>query len=210
MHKLTQPETVIVLVSLDKDAVTLLESIPNISLIGFLDSNPKAYDSCWNNKGNDDAWHTLKVEYPAIKALLAIDPPQIREKLVNHYGINNLITIVAPDARIDKTAQIGQGSLVQFGCCIMRDVNIGIACKINMHSTLHHDVTLGDYSTIAPSATILGRVQIGKQCYVGAGATILPNLKIGNGVVIGAGAVVVKNVPDNSIMVGIPAKALIK
>jgi hypothetical protein len=43
---------------------------------------------------------------------------------------------------------------------------------------------------------------------VGAGAIILPNVKIGNNVIIGAGAVIAKNIPDNSLVVGNPAKII--
>lgn len=39
-----------------------------------------------------------------------------------------------------------------------------------------------------------------------AGAKIVGNVKIGNNVVVGANAVVVKDVPDNAVVVGVPAK----
>jgi len=36
----------------------------------------------------------------------------------------------------------------------------------------------------------------------------LPDIKIGNNVTIGAGAVVTKNIPDNAVVVGVPAKII--
>lgn len=208
MNPLTLHRIPIILVSLDKDVLTLLENMPVLDLQGFLDANSQAKDSVWENKGNDETWLSLKQTNPALKALLAIDPPRLRQKLTAHYGLDNLLTIIAFNTLVDRTAKIGQGTLVQLGCSIMRDVVIGDACKINMNATLHHDVKIGSYCTIAPSATLLGRVEIGEQCYIGAGSVILPNLKIGNNVTIGAGAVVTHSIPDGLTVVGVPAKKI--
>ena len=46
--------------------------------------------------------------------------------------------------------------------------------------------------------------------WVGANATILPRIKIGMSSAVGAGAVVTRDVPDNAIVVGNPAKILLK
>ena len=43
---------------------------------------------------------------------------------------------------------------------------------------------------------------------IGTGASIIGGVVIGDDVIIGAGAVVVNNVPDGSIVVGVPAKLL--
>ena len=61
---------------------------------------------------------------------------------------------------------------------------------------------------IMGAASIAGRVEIGDFSTVGTNATILPNLKIGKNVFIGAGAVVLHDVPDNSLLVGVPAKRI--
>lgn len=49
---------------------------------------------------------------------------------------------------------------------------------------------------------------IGDNVEIGAGAIILNNVKIGNNVRIGANAVVTQDVPDNSVVVGIPARII--
>lgn len=51
---------------------------------------------------------------------------------------------------------------------------------------------------------------IGDDVYISAGASVLGGITIGNNVTIGAGAVVLKDIPDNSIAVGVPAKAIQK
>jgi maltose O-acetyltransferase len=43
-------------------------------------------------------------------------------------------------------------------------------------------------------------------CWIGAGVIIMPGITIGKSAIVGSGAVVTKNVPDNEVVVGIPAK----
>ena len=53
-----------------------------------------------------------------------------------------------------------------------------------------------------------GYIQIGDDAWLGTGAIILPNVRIGNGAIVGAGSVVTKDVPDFTVVMGIPAKAI--
>jgi len=55
-----------------------------------------------------------------------------------------------------------------------------------------------------------GNIEIGDDSWLGTGCIILPNVKIGQGAVVGAGAVVTKDVPDFTIVAGIPAKFIKK
>lgn len=55
-----------------------------------------------------------------------------------------------------------------------------------------------------------GNIEIGDDSWLGTGCIILPNVKIGQGAVVGAGAVVTKDVPDFTIVAGIPAKFIRK
>ena len=49
-------------------------------------------------------------------------------------------------------------------------------------------------------------VRIGNRVWIGENVCIMPGVSIGEGAVVGAGAVVTKDVPENSIVVGNPAK----
>lgn len=51
-------------------------------------------------------------------------------------------------------------------------------------------------------------IQIGDNVYIGTGTTILGPVSIGSNVVIAAGSVVVKDIPDNSLVAGVPAKIM--
>lgn len=198
----------IVLAGLEKDLIGLIVRSNRYQLIGFLDSNPDAYDSQFPHLGDDHAWLQMKSRIPELKIALGIDPPKLKKKLAAFYGIENLATLIGNQATIDDTALIENGVIIQEGCLISRDARIGTGCKINMRAMLHHDVEIGEFSTIAPSAQLLGKVKIGKNCFVGAGAIILPHIVIGDEVVVGAGAVVTKNIPSNITVCGIPARTL--
>lgn len=53
-----------------------------------------------------------------------------------------------------------------------------------------------------------GRLTIGSDVWIGAGARVIDGTKIGKGSIIGTGAVVVKDVPEYSIVAGVPAKVI--
>ena len=51
-----------------------------------------------------------------------------------------------------------------------------------------------------------GNTIVGHDVWIGHGAVIMPGVKVGNGAIIGSNAVVTKDVPDYSIVAGVPAK----
>jgi maltose O-acetyltransferase len=53
-------------------------------------------------------------------------------------------------------------------------------------------------------------IRIGRDCWIGGGAIIQPGVTIGDRCIVGAGAVVTKDVPDDTIVVGNPARPLVK
>ena len=90
------------------------------------------------------------------------------------------------------------------GLCLMHPGfrRIGPSTKIGTNCTILPNVLIGKKH---PGETV---IEIGNNCYIGTSVTILGPVKIGNNVTIGAGAVVLSDIPDNSIVGGVPAKVI--
>lgn len=54
----------------------------------------------------------------------------------------------------------------------------------------------------------MSRIKIGNNCFIGSGARIMGGVKIGNNCIVGAASVVTKDVPDNTVVAGMPARLI--
>lgn len=53
-----------------------------------------------------------------------------------------------------------------------------------------------------------GRIVVGNNCFIGYHSIIMPNVKIGDNCIIAAGAIVTKDVPEGSVVGGVPARVI--
>lgn len=118
------------------------------------------------------------------------------------------ISLISETAFIDKGVMLAEGVQVLPSSTIMACTQIGKQCIVNTNSNIDHECIIGQGCEVGPGANLCGNVEMLENSWVGAGATILPRVKIGKNSIIGAGSVVVKSVPDNSVMVGNPARKL--
>ena len=106
---------------------------------------------------------------------------------------------------IHPGAKIGRNLFIDHGMGVV----IGETSEIGNNVTIYHMATLGG---IAPSINSNNQRQVkrhptlGDCVVVGSGAQILGPVIIGANAKVGANAVVTKDVPENAVMVGIPAK----
>ena len=106
---------------------------------------------------------------------------------------------------IHPGAKIGKNLFIDHGMGVV----IGETSEIGNNVTIYHMATLGG---IAPSINSNDQRQVKRHptlsdcVVVGSGAQILGPVMIGANAKVGANAVVTKNVPENAVMVGIPAK----
>jgi carbonic anhydrase/acetyltransferase-like protein (isoleucine patch superfamily) len=123
---------------------------------------------------------------------------------------------IAPDAHVIGRVLLGLDVGVWFGAVLRGDnepIDIGEASNIQEGAVLHTDegapLTVGAGCTIGHRAILHG-CTIGENSLVGMGATILNHARIGRNCLIGANALITegKEFPDNSLIVGAPAKAI--
>lgn len=83
----------------------------------------------------------------------------------------------------------------------------GVEIAHGIGIVIHQNSVVGAGTIIYQNVTIgVQGPKIGKNCLLGAGCCILGAITLGDNVVVGANAVVLKDVPDNCVVVGIPAK----
>lgn len=108
---------------------------------------------------------------------------------------------------VAANAQLGEGCQVLPNATVCARSNLGAQVIVNSSASVDHECRLGDGVHIGPGATLAGAVTIEDYAFVGAGATVLPRITIGAHSIVGAGAVVTADVPSNTVVTGVPAKA---
>jgi sugar O-acyltransferase (sialic acid O-acetyltransferase NeuD family) len=140
--------------------------------------------------------------------VLGLGNPVLRyrlDRLFSEAG-GNLVSAISPFTELGSfDTVIGNGCVILGGTVITNNVRIGRGCLINPNCTISHDSTVGDFVEISPGVSITGNCRVGSFSVLGTNATILPGVTIGTNVIVGAGAVVTKNIPDNSLVAGVPA-----
>jgi carbonic anhydrase/acetyltransferase-like protein (isoleucine patch superfamily) len=123
---------------------------------------------------------------------------------------------IAPDAHVIGKVRLGQDVGIWFGAVLRGDnemIDIQDGTNIQEHSMLHTDMgapmTIGPGCTIGHHAILHGCI-IGANSLVGMGATVLNHVRIGANCLVGANALITdgKEFPDNSLIVGSPARAV--
>lgn len=105
------------------------------------------------------------------------------------------------------------------------EINIGkhVFLNQNVSITSRKNITIGDYTTIGNNVVIVDHdhnrnnsgfienpVSINDNVWVGANCVILKGVTIGKNSVVAAGSVVVNDVPENSVVAGVPARMIKK
>ncbi|MGF1760322.1 serine acetyltransferase [Photobacterium sagamiensis] len=110
--------------------------------------------------------------------------------------INLLIRLIHNSAVYCET-NIGNGTKLGYG---------GIAVVIHKRTVIGQNCVIGSGVTIGGRSRSLKVPVIGDNVYIATGAKVLGDIKIGNNCVVGANAVVINDVPNNTMVVGVPAK----
>ncbi len=121
---------------------------------------------------------------------------------------------VAPGAVVIGRVTVAEGASIWYGAVVRGDVEqiaIGAHSNVQDGAILHGDpgepTVLEDYVTVGHRA-VIHSARIGRGSLIGIGAVVLNGVTVGEGSIVGAGSVVTKDVPDRSLVIGVPAKVL--
>jgi serine O-acetyltransferase len=106
---------------------------------------------------------------------------------------------------IHPKAKIGKNLFIDHGMGVV----IGATSEIKDYVTIYHMVTLGGISPSINSndqRDIKRHPTLEDNVIIGSGAQVLGPLTVGKNAKVGANAVVTKDVPENAVMIGVPAK----
>ena len=107
---------------------------------------------------------------------------------------------------IEDNAEIGCGSTIDRGS--LSNTIIGKNTYLDNQIHIAHNVKIGENCIIAGQVGFAGSSTLGNNVMIGGQAGISGHLKIGNNVHIGGGSGVIKNIPNNTKVMGYPAKDL--
>lgn len=110
-----------------------------------------------------------------------------------------------------SNVRVGEHSFFNFGTTLLAQApitfgehtKVGPGCSfITVGHPVHdHRMRAGGWEQAHP-------ITVGDNCWFGANVTVLPGVVIGNNCVVGAGAVVARDVPDNSLVLGVPGRVV--
>ncbi|MFH6959208.1 DapH/DapD/GlmU-related protein [Flavobacterium aquidurense] len=162
---------------------------------------------------NDSQMGRLREEAFAVKALLiqmnnAVNPEEITQILsrILDKELQDVAVFTPLYINCGKHITIGKNVFINFDCTFLAlggitiEDDVLIGPKVSL-ITENHSLNPEERKGLAGKPIL-----IKKNAWIGANATILPGVTIGENAVVAAGAVVSKDVPDNTVVGGIPAK----
>lgn len=164
-----------------------------------------------------EAYKMLEESFSTKKLLIQMnntsDSHEVRRllSLITVSEIDESINVFTPFyINYGKHTKIGKNVFINFDCTFLDlggitiEDNVLIAPKVSLLSE-GHPVSPEDRQSLK-----VGAIHIKKNAWIGANAIILPGVTIGENSIVAAGAVVSNDVPDNTIVAGIPARIIKK
>ncbi|MBU8871796.1 MAG: hypothetical protein KOO60_13095 [Gemmatimonadales bacterium] len=199
-------------------ASSIIDRIGDATVIGFLNDSLDVgtkigkfkqievvgkTDDLENYLENED--HYVFIAYVGFK-----NEKAMHEKIVSlNIPEEKFYSVIDPSSVFPRGyCKIGNGVLIAPYAQLSPDTIISDNCMLLANSFVGHDTFLDHFAHLATNAVVGAEVHVGKAVHIGSNATIRENVNIGDFSLIGGGAVVINDVPENSIVVGNPARII--
>lgn len=188
----------------------LNEKNPTWNLIGFFDDNPDLMGRMISNYAPCiGGMNELNAYGKELALTIPIGNPQVVRTIFSKITNRNIYfpNLIMSDFVIaDKESfKIGQGNIIQSGCSVSCNVDIGSFNVLNGDIVIGHDSKVGSFNSFMPSVRISGEVEIENECFFGVGSIVLQQIKIGDKVTLGAGSVLMRKPKPGNLYIGVPA-----
>lgn len=195
-----------------KEVYFLIQSIGKYSVKGFIDIETKEAVKIGNVTIPVYDENYLETLDDTTRLAIGMGNPSVIEKLTKRLHKKfNFPNLIHPNTIGNfEDIQMGEGNIITANCIFTTTIKFGSFNIFNLNCTIGHDVVIGNCNVINPGVNISGGVKMGDRNLLGVNSTILQFKSIGNDAIIGAGSMVNKDVPDQTTVVGIPAKPLNK
>lgn len=129
----------------------------------------------------------------------------LNELLDGNIGENSTITTPFAGAAFNNI-KLGNNVFINSNCLAMARGGITIEDDVMIAGNVQ--LLSNNHDEYERQVLTCEEIVIKKGAWIGAGASILPGVTVGKYVIVGAGAIVTRDVPDYSVVVGIPAKVV--
>lgn len=185
-----------------------------IEIVGFLDDDPKYKGQAVRGipvLGSINLLNTLK-ETDGIEAVYCpLGNNKLRVKFLTQARALGYETpnYIHPSVIISPSVTIGKGVYILLGTTIMPHTVINDFVMISMGVHLAHHNVLEEGVFLSTGCNFGASIHACKYAYCGISSTIMTGMhELGEDCLIGAGAVVIHDVPDRTVVAGVPAKVL--
>ena len=136
-------------------------------------------------------------------------------------SVRYIIKMIVKKIKGNVKCAVEAGMVVEDGVSVMGGVNFGSepylihlksGCRISFDvAFITHDGGTWAFRNTWPEYKDVikyGKIVVGENSFIGCRSIIMPGVTIGKNVVIGAGSIVLKDVPDETVVAGVPAKVI--
>lgn len=189
----------------------------DVEVLGFAFDDP-AYSKGINGLpvlcGTKEAWTRFKDDENVyfVFGMFRYDIARERFALRDSYGIpvDRYFTFVHPTAYVSRSAVIGQGCIVMANATIKNNVVMGSCNFVNSNVNIDHDCKIGNDNFFAAHTCLGSAITVGCRNFFGLNSSVRTPSVIGDYNRIGMCANVLNSIGHDLVMIGNPAKPLIK
>lgn len=175
----------------------------------------------------NDSTGVLFGEWKDVQPVLENHKPEIEDYVIESDRRNSAIAMldtkniharIEPGAIIRDQVTIGNNSVIMFNASINIGAVVGEGTMIDMNAVVGGRVVIGKNCHVGAGAVLAGVIEppsakpviVEDDVLIGANAVVLEGVHVGKGAVVAAGAIVVEDVPEYTVVAGVPARVIKK